>query len=325
MPTAAEQISPQDETDETEKSRARFGLHLARRPLIRELLIVLAFCLFTALLTWPYVTRLRDAVVDPGDPYLVAWILWWDFHQTFTDPLNLFHTNVFYPYRYTLAFSEHSYGIALLFFPLFALGLRPLTVHAVAMFFGFVTSGYGAFRLGRTLTGSYGVAWVAGIIFAFVPYRFHLMSQVTYLFSPWIPLLFEALVLFVRVRSRRRATWLGIALFMSGLTAISWFTLSLLPFALSAALLLTRYRLWQERAFWLRSAAALGLAAMALLPFMAPYYIVSKLYGFSRSIEQIKAESAWPVHWFSVEVRNKFWSSFGSNLHEGWRFKLFPG
>src|SRR5512132_927745 len=112
-----------------------------------ELFIFLSFCAFTAVLSWPYVNYLRDVVADPGDPYLVSWILWWDYHQTFTDPLNLFHANLFYPFRYTLAFSEHSYGIALPFFPLYALGFRPLTVHAVAMFFGFATCGYAAFRL----------------------------------------------------------------------------------------------------------------------------------------------------------------------------------
>lgn len=298
---------------------------LTGNPGVRECLIFLVFCAMTAAVTWPYVTRLRDAVVDPGDPYLIAWILWWDYHQTFSDPLNLFHANIFYPYRYTLAFSEHSYGIAMLFFPLFALGLRPLTVHAVAMFFGFAANGYAAFRLARTLSGSYGGAWVAGIIFAFVPYRFNMMSQLAYLFSPWVPLLFESLVLFTRARSRRRTVWLGVAFFMSGLTTISWFTLSLVPFALSAAVLLTRYQLWRERAFWLRSATAFGVASLALMPFMAPYYIVSKLYGLTRSIEDVKSESAWPIHWLSVESRNTFWRTFGANLHEGWRFKLFPG
>src|SRR6185312_303315 len=135
----------------------------------------------------------------------------------------LFDANTFYPYRYTLAFSEHCYGIALLFFPLFALGLRPLTVHAVAMFFGFALCGYSAFRLARTLPGSEAIGWVTGIIFAFVPFRFHLLSHVLYLFSPWIPLLFEALVLFTRRRSRQRAIWLGVAFFMLGLSTISWF------------------------------------------------------------------------------------------------------
>jgi hypothetical protein len=294
------------------------------RPL-RELLVALAFCLFTALLTWPYVTRMRDAVVDSGDPYLVTWIMWWDYHQTFRDPLNLFHSNTFYPLKYTLAFSEHCYGLALLFFPLFALGLRPLTVHAVALFLGFALSGYGAFRLARTLTGSEPVAWVAGIAFAFVPYRFHLMSQLVYLFSPWLPLVFEALVLFARSRTRKRAAWLGFAFFMTGLTSVSFFAFALVPLALCGAVLLTRYGLWRDGQFWRRSAAALGVAALALVPFMLPYYIVSKLYGFKRSVEEVKANSAWPRHWLSVENRNKLWFGMGETMEGGARFKLFPG
>lgn len=290
-----------------------------------EIFIVLAFCAFTTLLTWPYINYLRYAVVDTGDPYLESWVLWWDFHQTFTNPLHLFDANIFYPYRYTLAFSEHCYGIALVFFPLFALGLRPLTVHAVAMFFGFALCGYSAFRLARTLTGSEAVGWVAGIIFAFVPFRFHLLSHVLYLFSPWIPLLFEALVLFVRRRSKQRAIWLGCAFFMLGLSTISWFILSLVPFVVVAAVLLTRHGIWAEREFWRRGAVALGIAAIGLVPFMAPYVIVSRLYGFKRSVEEVKANSAWPIHWFSVENRNKLWNGMGANLPEGYKFKLFPG
>jgi hypothetical protein len=293
--------------------------------LLHEICIVLAFCAFTAALSWPYVNYLRDVVADPGDPYLVSWILWWDYHQTFTDPLNLFHANLFYPYRYTLAFSEHSYGIALPFFPLFALGFRPLTVHAVAIFFGFALCGYGAFRLARTLTGSEAVAWVTGIVFAFVPMRFDMLSHLLYLFSPWIPLQFEALVLFVRERSRKRAAWLGFAFFMSGLTCISWFTLALVPFALVGAILLTRYTSWNDRQFWFRGAVALGLAMVALLPFMVPYYLVSKLYGFQRSIAEVKANSASPIHWLSVANRNKLWNGMGENMTDGYRFRLFPG
>jgi hypothetical protein len=290
-----------------------------------EIFIVLAFCAFTTLLTYPYINHLRNAVADTGDPYLESWVLWWDFHQTFTNPLHLFDANIFYPYRYTLAFSEHCYGIALLFFPLFALGLRPLTVHAVAMFFGFALCGYSAFRLARTLTGSEAIGWITGIIFAFVPFRFHLLSHVLYLFSPWIALLFEALVLFVRKRSRQRAVWLGCAFFMLGLSTISWFILSLVPFAVIAAVLLTRHGIWAEREFWRRAAVALGIASIALLPFMVPYLMVSKMYGFKRSIEEVKANSAWPIHWFSVENRNKLWNGMGANLPEGYKFKLFPG
>ena len=316
--------SERDSSNNTKKAKGQISKLLVRK-LVTEVLILLAFCGFTSILTWPYVSRLRDAVVDVGDPYLIAWILWWDYHQTFTDPINLFHANTFYPLRYTLAFSEHSYGISVLFFPLYALGLRPLTVHAVALFMGFAASGYGAFRLGRTLTGSSAVGWVSGIIFAFIPYRFNMMSQVAYLFSPWIPLVFESLVLFVRQRTKRRAVWLGFAFFMSGISTISWFTFTLIPFAIYAAILLTRYDAWRDRFFWRRSFMAILIASLALLPFMIPYAIVSRMYGFVRTIDDIKQNSASPIHWLSVERRNKLWSGMGDSFEEGWKFKLFPG
>ncbi len=77
--------------DETVEKLKPWLLTMANRlPVIREAGILLVFCALTALLTWPYVTRMRDAVVDPGDPYLISWILWWDYHQTFAHPLQLF-------------------------------------------------------------------------------------------------------------------------------------------------------------------------------------------------------------------------------------------
>ena len=122
-----------------------------RRRLRRESLIVLGFLVLTAVMTWPWVLHLRNAVGDEGDSYAHAYFLWWDYHQTFHDPLHLFDATIFYPYRNTLAFGENDYGIALLFFPLFAFGLRPLTVYSVATFLSFPFTGYGMFRLARTL------------------------------------------------------------------------------------------------------------------------------------------------------------------------------
>jgi len=80
-------------------------LAIHRHAVVRDVLILIAFFMMTAVITWPWITSMRNAVADVGDPYMIAWTLWWDYHQTFTNPLNLFHANVFYPYKYTLAFS----------------------------------------------------------------------------------------------------------------------------------------------------------------------------------------------------------------------------
>jgi hypothetical protein len=296
---------------------------IRQRRFLRELFILLAFCFLTSVMTWPYVTRLRDSVADSGDPSLHAWIMWWDYHQTFTDPLHLFNANIFYPLKYTLAFTESEYGIALLFFPLYALGLHPLTVLSVATFLGFAFSGYGAFRLTRTLTASNVAAWTAGVIFAFIPFRFHVLSQVTYVFGGWIPLLLEALVLFARERSWKRTAWLVVAFTMNALTSLTWLSLSLTPLVFSALFLLTYYGLWRDRKFWIRGAVAAGASVIALLPFVLPYLYVSKAYGFTWGREVVDRGSPGFARWFAVEQRNRLWRGFGNSLPG--TAKMFPG
>jgi hypothetical protein len=295
-----------------------------RRPAVRELLIFLSFLALTLVMTWPWLMHLRDAVTDPGDPYLNAWTMWWDYHQTFHDPLNLFHANIFYPYRYTLAFSEHDYGIALFFFPLFALGLRPLTIHGLAVLLGFAFCGYGTFRLARTVTGSTGAAWIAGITFAFIPYRFGQLPHVNYLFAGWIPILLEALVLFLRERSRKRAVWLGLAFFMNGLTCIHWFVLTLIPLGLSAIVLIFQYRAWRDLSLWRRGLVAIAIAGAGLIPFLIPYARAAELYGFVRNPAETLFYSAKPIDWLVGEYRNSIWKNLNAGVRMAER-ALFPG
>jgi hypothetical protein len=294
------------------------------RRLIPEALVCLAFLGLTVLMTWPWVLHLRDHASDAGDPYLVSWTLWWDFFQTFHDPLNLFHGNVFFPMKYSLAFSEHNYGIALPFFPLFALGVRPLTVHGLATLLGFALAGYGTFRLTRTLTGSTGAAWVAGIAYAFVPYRFGQIAHLPYLFSGWIPILLEALVLFVRERTRRRAAWLGAAFFLNGLSVIHWLILTLIPLAATGLALGFRNDAVRDRAGLKRGALALGIAGLALLPFLIPYQRAAKLYGFSRGAGETRELSALPKDWLDMDPWNRTWRGFTEWPPPNERC-LFPG
>src|SRR5258708_33803863 len=107
----------------------------------KEILIFLAFIALTLVMTWPWILHIRDHVSDPGDPYLVGWTLWWDYYGTFHHPLSFFQANIFYPYQYSLAFRSHYYGFAVFFFPLFALGVRPLTIVGLATLLGFAYSG----------------------------------------------------------------------------------------------------------------------------------------------------------------------------------------
>lgn len=296
---------------------------VARRA-ARDALVFAGFLFLTVLMTWPWARHLRDTAADWGDPYLTSWVLWWDFHQTFHDPLNLFQGNIFFPYRYSLAFSEHDYGLALPLFPLFALGLRPLTAQGIVTLLGFALSGFGSFRLARTLTGSTGAGWVAGIAFAFVPYRFQHLSHAVYISAGWIPLTLEAIVLYLRKPDRRRAAWLGGAVLLSGVSVIHWFILSLVPLALTGFWLSARYGRDLLRDVVPKAAAALAVAGLLLLPFFIPYARVSNLYGLMRGEDEVLGWSAKPHHWLTSDPRSRLWRGLGENPPPG-ELSLFPG
>jgi hypothetical protein len=295
-----------------------------RRPLAREFLIFLGFLALTAIMTWPWVLHLRDAVPDTGDPYAISYFLWWDFHQTFHAPLHLFEATILYPYHYTLAFGEFDYGVSLLFFPLFVLGFRPVTVFGIAAFLSFPFTGYGTFRLARTLSGSTAIAWIAGIIIAFLPFRFHHLSHLHLIFAGWIPLLFEALIRFARERTWPRAAWLGFAFLMNGLTCTSWLILTIIPLCISAALLLSRNKAWRDTRFWLRAGATLCLAALVLLPFLLPLRRVATEHSFTRAPAEVRQYSARFINWLAVDDRNKVWRGFGAEGNTT-EMVLFPG
>jgi len=124
------------ESDSERSDTSGFIQRLAGRSLVRELLVILAFLSVYDSAEWPYVTRLRDVVVDTGDPYLMTGFCGGTITRLLRTRCTL-QRERFLSAEYTLAFSEHSYGLALLLFPLYALGMKPLTVHAIALFFAF--------------------------------------------------------------------------------------------------------------------------------------------------------------------------------------------
>jgi hypothetical protein len=297
---------------------------ISRKVIVRELLIFFGFLALTAIMTWPWVLHLRDAVPDTGDPYAISYFLWWNFHQTFHAPLHLFEATILYPYHSTLAFGEFDYGVSLLFFPLFVLGLPPVTVFSIAAFLSFPFTGYATFRLARTLSGSTAIAWVAGISIAFLPFRFHHLAHLHLIFVGWIPLLFEALILFARKRSWPRAAWLGLAFLMNGLTCTSWLILTIIPLGISAVVLLNRNYAWRDPKFWLRAGATLCLATLLLLPFLLALRRVSAEHGFTRTPDEVRQYSAQWINWLAAEDRTRVWQGLGAPGNKT-EMVLFPG
>ena len=255
----------------------------------------IAFIALSVGMTWPLALNLDRAVADPGDPYLTIWILDWDWWATFHAPLSLFHSNAFYPAKYSLAFSENLYGLALLLFPLRMFGVDAITAHNLALLVGFAFSGFGAYILGRRLTGSWIAGMAAGVFYAFVPFRFTHLTHIQHIWGGWLPLMLAALLAYAERPTRKRAAIFAAIFVLNGLTNIHYLFFGALATAITAALLLPREK-WRELAI------ATGIGLLVLAPFLYPYAVVAKLYGMQRTVEEVARFSAAVTDWLPRNI-----------------------
>lgn len=256
----------------------------------RHAAAALVFVGLSVAMTWPLALNLGRAVSDPGDPYITIWILDWDWWATFHAPLSLFHANAFYPAKYSLAFSENLYGLAMLLFPLRMFGIDAITAHNIALLAGFAFSGFGAYVLGRRLTGSWIAGLAAGVFYAFVPFRFTHLPHVQHIWGGWLPLMLAALLAYAERPTRKRAIVFAVMFAMNGLTNIHYLFFGALAIAITAVLLL-------PRSAWRELAMATAGALVLLVPFLYPYAAAAKLYGMERTWEEVARFSAVASDW----------------------------
>jgi hypothetical protein len=258
----------------------------------RSVAFGLAAALYLALtvaLTWPLALSPGSSVPnDLGDPllntYLIAWNArtvpltdrWWNLPQ-------------FYPLSGVTAYSEHLLGLSIFTTPIVKLTDNPLLAYNVAFLLSFVLCGLSAHLLAYVLTGRHDVSLLAGLAFAFAPYRLSQLAHIQVLSAYWMPLALTALHLYF---ADRRGRWL--ALFAAG-----WLMQALscgyYLFYLSALVIvwLMWFALGRER--WAdigRVLAAWAAAALAMAPFAYGYMKFQRAYGLRRWPDEIEAFSA---------------------------------
>ena len=101
---------------------------------------------------------------------------------------NFWNANIFYPEPLTLAYSEHLFGQALQVLPVQALTGNILLSYNLLFISTFALSGFSVYMLVRDLTGRPLAAFVAGLAFAYAPYRLSQLSHLQVLSSYWMPL-----------------------------------------------------------------------------------------------------------------------------------------
>jgi hypothetical protein len=283
--------------------------------------VSLLFVLLTAIMTWPQVRVLDTHAFDHHDVFFNLWRLRWIAHALWTSPADLFHGNIFAPERGVLAYSDAMLVEGALAAPLLWAGLPPVLVHNLVLLGPIVASGVGIFVLARHLTGSAGAAIVAGVIFAFAPYRFEHYMHMELQWTVWTPWAFWALQRILETGSVRFGLLAG--LFLALQMASSVYYGVFLFILLGTVALLQLITLRGPRLMRSVRACAIGglLAASLSAVYSLPYAAASARVG-TRTMDEAATFSARPGDYRSATPGNVF---YGSRYPSEPERRLFPG
>jgi hypothetical protein len=285
----------------------------------------MAFLLYVALtivMTWPLAKGLtRDIPGDFGDPLFTSWVLSWD-------ATHLGHgwwsANIFAPQPLALAYSEHFLPQALKLLPIYAVTKNPILCYNLLFLSTFALAGLGMFLLGRELTGSTIAGVVAGLAFAFAPYRVANVPHLQVLSSAWMPFVLFGLHRHFATGRLRPLAGAAAAWLVQNLSC-GYYLLFFSPVViLYIAWELTRRGLWSDGRALLRAGGAIAIVLAATVPFLLPYVELRRL-GFSpRSLAETRRFSADVYAYFTADPNLRLWGS----IAQAWPRSeglLFPG
>lgn len=290
---------------------------------LRSAAVALLFIVLTVAMTWPQAAHMATRVYDADDPLLSIWRISWIAHTVPADPLNLFNGNIFYPEKRTLAYTDAVLLQGAAGAPLIWSGVSRVTTYNLLLLLSMALSGWAMWRYAFHLTANFGAAIIAGIIFAFVPYRFdhyhHLELQAT-VFLPLTLLMLDRAI----DSGSKRDAWLTMASFVAQVYSCIYYSV----FLATALIPITAIRLWtatpQQRAAFIK---AIWLPAIVAVVYLSPYAIA---YGANRASlgERLDRD----VLLYSASLSNYLATPEWNAIHGGWSRQfgqperlLFPG
>ena len=252
------------------------------------LLPPLFYLFLTLLLTYPLVFRLPSYVADTGDPLLNTWALAWGQRALllpWQSVADLFNANAFYPYPYSLGFSEHLLLYAALTLPLPALGFGPIFAHNGAIIFSLALAGWGMALLVTYWTKNRWAGLIAGIIFAFVPARLNHWAHLHQLSIQWLPFVILTLDLWLTRRRRRHLLLFGLFLNLQLLSTINYIPQTIILVGLSLLFtLLSAPKRWFTTPILGGGLILLLITFLLNWPIVSVYFELSELHNFERGL-----------------------------------------
>jgi hypothetical protein len=282
----------------------------SRPVLVEALAVVSGFAVSAIPSTYPLVRHLRSGLPnDLGDPLLNSWILAWGSERIRFGLQDVWQAPNFFPYENTLAYSEHLLGIAAVVAPVQWLWNNPILTYNVAFLLSYVLAGSGMYLLVRSITGRRPAGVIAGMAFAFVPYRAAQIPHLQVLMTGWMPIALWALHRYYEAGGWRFLLVFALAFTLQGLSNGYYLYFFAVAVAVIGLAGLVRARRPARRMLVELSACALLIIAV-LAPVIYAYYEVRRDREFVRSIDEIESFSADLTSYLHVRRGLLLWSNY---------------
>lgn len=289
----------------------------------RHAAVAAAFAALTVVMTWPMTRHLASEAVPHDDVYFNMWRLEWFAHALITPGAHLFDTNIFYPARHTFAFSDAMLVEDAVAAPLLWLHVRPVLVHNLLLLAAIMLSGLAMYALASHLTKSVAAGAIAGLVFAFAPYRFEHLMHMELQWAMWSPLAFLFLHRTFETGQRRDGVATGGCLALQMLSSIYYGVFLAVLLTVAAVLMLVRAGRAPLR--HVVPALALGgiLAAVVSGAYAHPYALAHAEVG-DRPISEVISFSALPKSYLAAPRENWLYGRYTHVATTDER-QLFPG
>ncbi|MDD5556377.1 MAG: discoidin domain-containing protein [bacterium] len=243
---------------------------------MKTVAVLAVFLILSGLFTWPLILHLSTAFDNDMDAMMGVCALEWLGRNIWTQPGRLFEAPLYFPRPRPLMTGFHTYGVAFLFFPLRLLAGHPLAAFNLLHILTLGLNGFAMYLLVRRLAGDGLAGLIAGMVFAFCPFRTSNFQHIPFMTNWWAVFSLLALCRFfegVEDRAGPRTAYfhaaaaLYLAQCLSDIVTGIYFGAVLIPFA---ALNLAANRQRIGRGTLARVALSCGMLAAVLCALLLP-------------------------------------------------------
>ncbi|MFH1185379.1 MAG: hypothetical protein V1755_10130 [Chloroflexota bacterium] len=295
--------------------------NLIRHKALLHASILVAYGIVTLAMTYPWILHFADHTPDWGSEASV--FLWnlWHFRQSLWKGSPFETTLLAPPFKLSLVFHTYSLSRDILALPLLPLFGVVATSNLLTLL-SFSVSGLGAYLLVHDLTGDRTASFVAGIVFAFAPYRFaHLAGHYQLITIEWL-----ALYALFAVRYFRQGGRLNLCLGSLFALATSLTDYYYALFLIVWSGMLAVYRLVSDQDRWetlRRTGLLAGLALSLHLPLMGLMYralLQGAWVGRPAGVQMLEVFSADLASLLIPSVQHPLFGEWARRFSMGWNW-----